>query len=679
MMINYEDWLFKIYGHNTFRDKQKEIVQAVIEKHRDICCVMATGFGKSICYQLPAIITGKPAIIVSPLLSLMEDQKINLEKRGVTTCCYNSTVKDYNKAQNEILSGKYLVIYITPEAAVNSQTWLTKLNDTYGISLFAIDESHCISQWGSTFRPSYFQLSKLKLWFPNVPITAFTGTATNKVENDIIRLLNLHNPLIVRTSLNRPNLSYYVYQKTDIVTDLRPQITNESIIIYTPTRKKTDKLTIKLAEIGIACEAYHAGLSDSDRLTIQRNFFSNKTTCIIATNSFGLGIDKPDIRKVIHYGCPKDIESYYQETGRAGRDGLSSKCIVYYSIGDFSTNALFTKDIINPEVKDYKLQMTKAIEKYLYTGTCRRAFLLSYFNESVNEAELICCDNCLSNLEVVSEDIGWYAKSFIEMAATFSFKFGKTTLIDVIKGSKRKGIPDYLIKSKFFGIHTDKTKDWWKNCVQHLINENMLNERNMTTGFGSVVGTTSTGSIWLKNGNHKLVITSSTRKTKPTYELPPLNKSLIKPTTMMLPGINTSFQSTGTISVQPVLLNIKPIICYNNNARDDRQLSTHMQSYNLFYFDNKSFNEIANQRGLTVGTIENHISKCIGEGSPIDTKRLNFNRETYDEIITVISSGQINNDTSKLKPIKELCSPAVSYFHIKCTIALLNNKQSFPD
>ena len=314
-----EQYLFETFGFNSFRGSQKVIIEAIAYQKIDVCCIMATGHGKSMCYQLPALITGQPSIIISPLLSLMEDQSTNLAKVGVKACCYNSSLKDKTKAYDDILAGEYQIIYITPETVVNSQGLLTDLNEKIGISLIAIDEAHCVSLWGNSFRSSYLQLSCLKTWLPKVPILALTGTATPAVEKDIIKLLELHKPLQIRTGSDRPNLSYYVHQKslpmTDLMSQLKTdgQINKDSVIIYCPTGKDTEQIASLLINQGISAKAYHAGLSPAVRNEIHHEFLDQTVTCMVATVSFGMGIDKPDIRKVIHYGCPKIWNHIYKK------------------------------------------------------------------------------------------------------------------------------------------------------------------------------------------------------------------------------------------------------------------------------------------------------------------------------------------------------------------------------
>src|SRR5258706_14245586 len=249
--FDYEKCLFDFFGYHNFRPKQKEIIQTIVEKRMDVCCVMATGYGKNICYQLPAIIMKQPALVISPLISLMEDQRLSLEKRGICACCYNSVLSEKSQLKREIIMGKYFVIYLTPESIMNLKDVLFSLYKEKSFSVIAIDEAHCVSLWGHTFRSSYLQLFNLKEWFPDIPVLALTGTATTVVENDIINVLKLQKPIHFRTGSNRPNLSYYVYQKSNPFSDLTPQIGNESVIIYCQTRKDTEKIAQILIGAGI--------------------------------------------------------------------------------------------------------------------------------------------------------------------------------------------------------------------------------------------------------------------------------------------------------------------------------------------------------------------------------------------------------------------------------------------
>lgn len=647
-----EQYLFETFGFDSFRGSQKVIIETVAYKKTDVCCIMATGHGKSLCYQLPALITGKPSVIISPLLSLMEDQSTNLAKVGVKACCYNSTLKDKTKAYNDILAGEYQIIYITPETIVNSQNLLTNLNENIGISLIAIDEAHCVSLWGNSFRSSYLQLSCLKTWLPQVPILALTGTATPAVEKDIIKLLKLNKPLQIRTGSDRPNLSYYVHQKslpmTDLMSQLKPngQINKDSVIIYCPTRKDTEQLADLLANQGISAKAYHAGLSPDVRNEIHHEFLNQIVTCMVATVSFGMGIDKPDIRKVIHYGCPKDMESYLQETGRAGRDGKLSQCHVYFSQADFAINRFFLKDINDSSLRTHKEDMIHAMEKFLYITTCRRSFMLNYFGEVVTNTNSQCCDNCLTTHLSNKVEIGHEVKQFLTLLKDFSDKFGKLMYINVIRGANLQKMPAYLKKSIHFGIGQSLSLEWWKTCVQYLINADMITEKSMAGGYGSIIGLAPLGRQWL-----------STNQNQPTYIVTESEqiKSLAK-----IPKVKTRTGLTKVTSSPSTINNEKPSPLTNTLAT----------TYQLFHYDKKTLQEIAETRKITASTIEGHIAECLKAKVPMDFSRLPLSKKIYNDILQVINQAPINGDTSKLAPIKNACSSNITYYQIKCALAI---------
>jgi Werner syndrome ATP-dependent helicase len=635
----FETYLLETYGYPNFRDKQRDIIEAVVKRKVDVCCVMATGYGKSICYQLPAIILKKPAIIISPLLSLMEDQRINLEKVGVTACCYNSSVKDKGSLTREILEGKYRVIYTTPETVVGLQDLLQKIYQTLGLAVIAIDEAHCISLWGNTFRSSYLQLSCLRDWLPKVPILALTGTATPKVEDDIITLLKLSNPLKVRTGSDRPNLSYYVHLKTNPMGDLLPHVINqESTIIYCQTRKDTEKITELLRHAGVRCDAYHAGLANELRNEIHHSFLTNQITCIAATISFGMGIDKRDIRKIIHYGCPKDIESYYQETGRGGRDGQPSQCHVYYSSSDFTINRSFLKDINDPVMYKYKEAMTVAIEKYLYTTECRRLVLLEYFGEQKKDAYQVCCDNCQSVSQLTTIEVGPETKVFLELVSAFSGRSGKVKMIHVIRGSKAKEVPVAFKGHPNFGCGQQHGLEWWKTCVQYMINDGLITEKMMSSGFGSVMALSPKGHQWLVQN-----------QTNPSFKITVNGQTPLNETKQHVASASSASSSSSSVSSASASIN-----------------QSQMTTYDLFQNQGQSIKDIAIARDLSPRTIEDHLAHCLEQGMVCDVARLGLTVEKYGEILKVIQS----MTDSRLSPIKSKCSPETTYTQIKCVLAM---------
>lgn len=513
MEKSLEQYLYESFGYETFRKGQKEIIETLIKERRDVCCVMATGQGKSVCYQLPAVVTGKVSVVVSPLLSLMEDQRVGLEKKGITACCFSSSLSNIQQMTQDIFKGQYKVIYITPEAINTNTSLLTLLDQYIGIGIIAIDEAHCISLWGNSFRPSYTELARVKMLLPHVPVLALTGTATPQVENDIIRLLHLNNPLRVRTSADRKNLSYYVHAKGDPADNLFPLLKQgESAIVYCPTRGDTEHIA-QILDAKIASRAYHAGLSAGVRNDIHHAFLKQEITCIVATVCFGMGIDKPDIRKVIHYGCPKDMESYCQEVGRAGRDGLPSTCHVFFSPSDFATNRYFLRELSDPVIRGHRENMVHAIEKFLYLTTCRREFMLQYFGETVVTKPPLCCDNCVQPIKAKTVDIGPDVKMFLGLLRDHPNKFGRLIYIGIIRGSNNKKIPHYMKNSPWFGMGVYHSVEWWKTCVQYLINDKLIVELSKPGAYGYVIGLGEKGRDWLFSQNssdpHFLVTESS--------------------------------------------------------------------------------------------------------------------------------------------------------------------------
>lgn len=507
-----------VFGHESFRPLQLEMIEAVLEG-RDVCGILATGHGKSVCYQIPALCQKVPAVIISPLLSLMEDQRANLEKIGIKACCYNSNVSEKMTMRNEILEGKYSMIYLTPEAATNDSTilFLQNLESNIGLSLIAIDESHCVSLWGNSFRSSYLELRKLRVFFPKVPIMALTGTATPKVAKDIITLLGLRNPITFRASSNRPNLSYFVERKSTPEKDLIPLLDGDPVIIYCQSRKDTEKITDLLQELGVEAGAYHAGMSGDQRNKVYEKFIDGTISTIVATISFGMGIDKADIRKVIHYGCPKDVESYLQETGRAGRDGQPGKCYIFYAPADFNINRFFVRGIEDPIIREHREEMTAAIERYVYLTTCRRKYLLEYFDEKL-EGECTGCDNCQNRVRPPSPPMGKPERTLLELISTYPDRFGRIIYINILRGSKSAKIPEDIKKCPYYGQGTTQSAEWWKDCVAKLLVKGYIREKTLRRGFGSTLGVTPQGITWLNSGEGIKV--SSFKTLAPPPQLP---------------------------------------------------------------------------------------------------------------------------------------------------------------
>lgn len=369
--------LRKWFGHQKFRSKQWRIIRSIIEDRADNCAIMSTGYGKSLCYQFPAVYLDAISIVISPLISLMQDQVMALERAKISACYIGSAQFDKQIA-NAAHSGRYRVVYVCPEYLTMHPGYLQQFTSSK-LVLIAIDEVHCVSQWGHDFRRSYAELGKIRQQLPNVPILAVTATATRLVRDDICKSLCLRNPHMVATGFDRTNLKFIVKRQTaNHWSDLEPIVRDSSvdgcIIIYCLSRCKTDSIARALTFCGLVCRSYHAGMSLVDRKKVLDEFVSGKVKIIVATLAFGMGIDKPDVRYVVHYGTPKDMEGYYQEVGRGGRDGLPSQCILFYDNTDFETHEYFISLSKGaPEVKRKVRERSMVMRKYVSsTDVCRR-------------------------------------------------------------------------------------------------------------------------------------------------------------------------------------------------------------------------------------------------------------------------------------------------------------------
>jgi ATP-dependent DNA helicase RecQ len=398
------DTLKKHFGYDKFRPLQKEIIERVLARE-DCLVLMPTGGGKSLCFQLPTLLQDGLTVVISPLISLMKDQVDALTQNGIKAAYINSSLsrEEIEAIIAKVKSGAIKLLYIAPErlSVPNFQALL----QTLPIGLFAIDEAHCISEWGHDFRPDYRNLNQLRGNFANIPIIALTATATKKVREDIVRQLNLPKPHVFTSSFNRQNLSYEVLPKKDsfaTILSLVELYPKASVIIYCFSRKDTEKLAEKLRAHGHNAGTYHAGLTADKRKENQDSFIRDDIHIMVATIAFGMGIDKPDVRLVIHHSLPKSIEGYYQETGRAGRDGLAARCVLLFSTADKFKQDYFIsliKDEVEKQQAEHNLDQTL---QYGRLASCRRKFLLSYFNEDYTEANCGNCDQCIAFAPLVA-------------------------------------------------------------------------------------------------------------------------------------------------------------------------------------------------------------------------------------------------------------------------------------
>lgn len=389
--------LKKYFGYESFRSLQAKVINSVLDGE-DTLVLMPTGGGKSMCYQLPAIVLSGVTLVISPLIALMKDQVDSLERKKIPSAFINSSLSfmEIKKVKSDVVSGEIKILYIAPERfnLPSFRNWLKSVD----VSLIAVDEAHCISEWGHDFRPDYANM-KLRKDFPKTPVIALTATATKKVVKDIIKQLELKNPKVEICSFNRPNLSYHIYPKQnafDQLSTLLEEYRGKSSIIYCFSRKETEELAQKLQEKGYNSMPYHAGLGAEKRKLTQEDFLNDKISVVTATVAFGMGIDKPDIRLVVHYGLPKSLEGYYQETGRAGRDGLPSDCILLYSYGDRKKHDFFIEKIKTFRERFRAKRKLAEVLYFCQSGGCRRRFLLNYFNEKFPDKNCGSCDVCSS-------------------------------------------------------------------------------------------------------------------------------------------------------------------------------------------------------------------------------------------------------------------------------------------
>ncbi|PKB83701.1 MAG: DNA helicase RecQ [SAR202 cluster bacterium MP-SInd-SRR3963457-G1] len=686
------------FGFDRFLPLQEEIITKVLAK-RDTLVLMPTGGGKSLCYQLPALRFKGLTLVVSPLIALMKDQVDGLLANGVPAGLLNSTLtaQEANQVQDQARQGKIKILYVAPERLAISgfQRFLQSLD----VSLIAIDEAHCISEWGHDFRPDYRNLKSLRKDFPGVPVIALTATATEPVREDIVNQLALDKPEIFISSFNRPNLTYTIQPKTEPLGSLLHLLEKHqggSAIIYRFSRKATEETALELSERGFSALPYHAGLERDLRRETQEKFIRDQVQIVVATIAFGMGIDKPDVRLVVHYDLPKTVEGYYQETGRAGRDGLPSDCVLFYSYGDRSKQEYFISQIEDDDEREKAHTKLEQVLALCDLQTCRRAYLMEYLGESWPETDCGGCDICLLPREEF--DATEIAQKILSAAVRTGERFGVNYLVDVLRGSANKAVRTRgHHELPVFGISRDVDADELKEMVRSLVTNGLLAQNG---GDYPTLSVSQKGRKFL-NDREKLTLTRlkqttpvqktalagdretayntklfdelaalrleiATDREVPAYQIFG-NKSLQQMAFHMpqnevefskisgvgdaklrdfserfLEVINEYMQANG----QPVAVNPVPVSAPKKRVRG---ISMSIRETKDLVAQGLSFEEVAEQRGISETTIRSHLERFIQEGGQIDLGHL---MPTEDRRVKIESAFKEMGE-ARLTPVRE--------------------------
>ena len=493
---NLKRLLKQHFGYDEFRPGQEEIISNALAGRHGLV-VMPTGGGKSLCYQLPALATGGLTLVVSPLIALMKDQVDGLRANGIAAEFLNSSLDNATAAavERRALAGDVSLLYVAPERV--SMPGFRRFLHTLDLRLIAIDEAHCISEWGHDFRPDYRTLSELRSEFPGTPVMALTATATERVRRDIVEQLALDNCRQFISGFDRSNLTYRVQPRQaawESLVGLLDERRGQSAIVYCFSRNETEELAERLTAKGYPAVAYHAGLDADTRRLTQERFIDGEVPMVAATIAFGMGIDKPDIRLVVHYALPKSIESYYQETGRAGRDGLPSDCVLFFSEGDRAKQEYFIQQMTGDARESAERQLQQMVE-YGRLGTCRRKYLLAYFGEPTPDDSCGNCDVCLAERQTV--DVTVVAQKLLSAVIRTGERFGIAHVINVLLGSKAARVRELgHDQLSVYGIVNDYDRNALRDIANGLVERGLLARAG---GEYPTISVTDAGRQWLRS------------------------------------------------------------------------------------------------------------------------------------------------------------------------------------
>ncbi|SFE49449.1 ATP-dependent DNA helicase, RecQ-like [Lentibacillus persicus] len=710
-MINQSEDILKTYfGYETFRAGQKKTIDYIRARHNTLA-VMPTGGGKSLCYQIPGMSLDGTAIIISPLISLMKDQVDALEALGIPATYINSslTASEQQTRLNDIAAGRYKFVYAAPERFESSlfMSIIKRIN----VSLIAFDEAHCISQWGHDFRPSYRSIIPNLNQLPNIPVTvALTATATTEVISDIQSLLEIDNEHIVKTGFERENLSFHVVKgkdKSSYIRSFMDKHRDESGIIYTATRKQADSLHEQLAKRGLSTAKYHAGLTENERKEAQTAFIHDEKTVMVATNAFGMGIDKSNVRYILHYAMPMSIESYYQEAGRAGRDGEHSDCILLFSPKDVQLQKfLIEQSLMDDNAKQHEYRKLQAMMNYCHTHGCLTSYILDYFNDNEAGAKSACgrCSNCLNRQNRM--DITEEAQMILSCVKRMGERFGASMTAKVMKGSRDSRLHQFgLHKLSTYGLLSAYTEKEITERIQFLVAEKWLSTKDgkfptLQLNENAVEVLKGKATVWMytapipanEPGDYQKELFELLRQLRKRMadeqDVPPyvlFSDATLKELSRYLPETKEDMLSIKGIGEkkyeqygEEFLEEVRQWLANNpkadkpvkisggegpvkkENEADDRP--SHLKSYSMFQAG-KTINDIAGIRELTYQTVEGHLFKAFKEGHPI-AWQIFFNGEEEKAVL----DARKELDEPRLKPLKESLPDDYDYTTIKAVL-----------